>query len=235
MLQMRSRTIVLAGVSVALIGAIAVFVYGRSVTARVGDEGAVSAFVASKDIPAGTTWESAARSVSRRDVPVSLRPAGAIDTPKVVAGRTSVRRITKGEVITAAQFGKSEAAPGAGLEIPPGHNAVTMNVGPPQGVAHYAQSGDLINVYVTMKGADGPITKLILSNVQVLANRSATAEQKEGVAPSGEVLLTLSLTPGQAEKMIFAKENGSLWFGLVRPGDKPVTTGAGRTAANVLS
>ena len=237
MLQMRSRTIVLAGVTVALIGAVAVFVYARSVTARVGDESAVSAYVATKDIPAGTSFDKAASSISRRDVPTSLRPAGAVSKPQQVAGRTSVRRITKGEVITTSQFGKSETAPASGLEIPPKHNAVTMNLAPPQGVAHYAQAGDLVNIYTTIKNAagNGSVTKLLLSNVQVLANRSATTAQSEGVAGSGEVLLTLSLTPGQAEKVIFAKENGSLWFGLVRPGDDPATTGAGRTASNVLS
>jgi hypothetical protein len=54
------------------------------------------------------------------------------------------------------------------------------------------------------------------------------------VVTGGESLLTLALTPDQAEKVIFAKENGALWFGLVRPGDAPATTG-GRTAQNVLS
>ncbi len=236
MLQMRSRTMVLAGVTVALVGALAVFVYGRSVAARSGGEDGVSAFVAAKDIPAGTVWNAASPAIDRRSVPASLRPAGAITSPEQVAGRTSVRQISKGEVITNAQFGRSTAAPAAGLEIPPKHNAVTINLSPPQGVGHYAQPGDVVNIYTTIKNTagDGPITKLMLSNVQVLANRSATAEEGKGVAGSGEVLLTLALRPGQAEKVIFAKENGSLWFGLVHPGDKPVTTGAGRTAANVL-
>jgi pilus assembly protein CpaB len=238
MLQMRSKTIVLVGVTVALLGAVLVFVYARGVTARAGGENAVDAFVASKDIPAGTAWASAAPSVKRHSVPVSLRPANAVTTPqRQLAGRTSVRKITKGEVITAAQFGQTEAAPGAGLEIPPKHNAVTMNLASPQGVAHYAQAGDLVNIFVTTKNAEGngSITKLLQSNVQVLANRSAVAEQREGVAGGGEVLLTLALTPGQAEKVIFAKENGSLWFGLVHPGDGPASTGAGRTAQSLFN
>ena len=238
MLQMRSKTIVLVGVTVALLGALTVIVYARAVTRSAVAENAVTAFVASKDIPAGTAWANAAAAVTKRAVPLSLRPAGAVTAPqKQLAGRTSVRKITKGEVLTTAQFGTSEAAPGAGLEIPAKHNAVTINLAPPQGVAHYAQAGDLVNIYVTTKNTagDGPITKLLQSNVQVLANRSAVAQQREGVAGGGEVLLTLALTPGQAEKVIFAKENGSLWFGLVHPGDKPVGTGAGRTAQTLFN
>jgi pilus assembly protein CpaB len=235
MLQMRSRTIVLAGIAVALVGAVMVFVYARTVTSKVGGEAAVAAFVAARDIPAGTKWESAAASVKRRMVPASLRPSTAVTDPNQLAGRTSVRAISKGEVVSTSHFGRSAAAPGSGLGIPPGHNAVTMNMPPPQGVAHYTQPGDLVNVYVTIKTADGSTTtKLLLSNVQVLANRPAGVQESSGVASSGEVLLTLALTPDQAERVIFAKENGSLWFGLVRPGDQPATTG-GRTINNVLS
>lgn len=233
MMQTKPRTFVVAGVAVALLGAVMVFVYVRSVTGRVGGEAAVSAFVASRDIAAGTKWESAASSIARRSVPASLRPASAVTTPDQLVGRTSVRSIAKGEVVTTSHFGRSADAPGAGLQIPPGHNAVTMNMAPPQGVAHYAQPSDLVNVYVTINATGTETTKLLLSNVQVLANRSAGAQNQQGVS-SGEVVLTLALTPADAEKVIFAKENGSLWFGLVRPGDQPATTG-GRTAQNVLS
>jgi pilus assembly protein CpaB len=240
MQQTRSRTLVVAGVAVALIGAIAVFAYAKGVTGRVAGEPGVPAFVASRDIPAGTKWEDASSGLTKRNVPASLRPASYVSSPEQLTGRTSVRAIAKGEVLTKSHFGKSASAPAAGLQIPPGHNAVTMNMGTPQGVAHYVQAGDLVNIYVTIKGtpAAPTITKLLLPNVQVLANRSATAQERAGSAASatssGEMLLTLALTPDQAEKTIFSRENGSLWFGLVHPGDAPAATG-GRTAATVLN
>jgi pilus assembly protein CpaB len=230
-MQMRSRTMIVGGATVALIGALVVFVYARNVTGHVGGEPMSPAYVASKDIPAGTKAESAMKAMQSRPVPTGLRPASAITSPTQLAGRTSVRSITKGEVITLADFGQHAAAPAAGLQIPTGYNAVTMNLGQPQGVAHYAQPGDIVDIYVTMKRPADTITKLLLQNVQVLANRSATAS--EASSSSGEVLLTLALRPDEAERVIFAKENGSLWFGLVRPGDKKVTT-TGRTATNVL-
>lgn len=233
-MQLRPRTMVLMGVSVAMLGALLVFGYGRSMAGRVGGGSASSAFVATKDIGPGTTWEAARIAVKSQSVPESLQPASAITSEAQLAGTTSVRRITKGEVVTTAQFGRSSAAPGAGLEIPPKHNAVTINVPPPRGVAHYPQPGDLVNAYTTIKGADGKtMTKLLLANIQVLSNRTAGAQANENVASGGEVLLTLALTPDKTEKLIFAKENGSMWFGLVHPGDGPATT-VGRTTNNLL-
>ncbi len=234
MQQTRSRTIVIAGVIVALLGAVMVFVYARSVTGRIGGEATVSSFVATKNIPAGTKWEAATALMTRRSVPTSLQPDNAVTSSAQMAGRTSVRAISKGEVVTTAQFGGATSAPGAGLEIPPSHNAVTMSISPPQGVVHYVQKGDLVNIYVTMKQGDGTVTKLLLSNVQVLSNRPAADASDGQVAGGSEVILTLALTPDQAERVIFSKENGSLWFGLVRPGDAPATTG-GRNAQNVLN
>ncbi len=230
-MQMRSRTMIVGGATVALIGALVVFVYARNVTGNVAGEAASSAYVAMKDIAAGTKADSATKAMAARPVPVGLHPADAITSPSQLTGRTSVRGIKKGEVVTLSAFGQNASAPGAGLQVPPGHNAVTMNVSPPEGVANYAQVGDLVNIYVTIKRSTETKTKLLLQNVQVLANRSAT--QTSSAASAGEVLLTFALKPDQAERLIFAKENGSLWFGLVRPGDKKVTT-PGRTMTNVL-
>jgi pilus assembly protein CpaB len=234
-MQMKSRTMMLAGASVALLGALVVFAYAKSVTAGAGGGGSsISAYVATKDIGAGTKWEAAHKAVAKQKVPSSLRPASAISSPDELTGRTSVRRIAKGEVVTVSQFGTTAAAPGLGLEIPPKLNAITINIPPPRGVAYYPQAGDLVNAYTTIKGPDGQtVTKLLLSNVQILSNHAAGAQTTENASKSGEILLTLALSPDNSEKLIFAKENGSLWFGLVRPGDPAATTG-GRNITNVL-
>jgi pilus assembly protein CpaB len=235
MKQLTSRTIVLAGAVAALFGVVVVLAYARTAGGPLGDDSSVRAMIANQDIPAGTKGSSLAKAVSSKQIPAALRPASAVGSLDDLDGRMTVRAITKGEVLTAGQFGVEQvAAPGAGLQIPPGYNAVTMSLPPPQGAGHYAQVGDLVNIFVTLRADGAPITKLLLSNVQVLANRSAVATQSKGVASGGEVMLTLALKPGQAEKVIFAKENGSLWFGLVHPGDAAASSGGGRTAGNVL-
>lgn len=234
-MQTRPKTIIAAGVATALIGALLVFAYGRSVSGSSEGAPAAKALVATEEIPPGTTWADAEGKVDERSVPTDARPISAVDDPTALEGRRSVRAVQKGEVITTAQFGLTEAAPAGGLDIPPGQNAVTMNLGVPQGVAHYVQPGDFVNVYVTLPGDEKegppPVTKLVLSNVQVLANR--TAGQSSDGSPAGDIFLTLAITPQDTEKLVYAKEHGSLWFGLVHAGDPKAET-PGVTRPNVV-
>ncbi|HYO00290.1 MAG TPA: Flp pilus assembly protein CpaB, partial [Actinomycetota bacterium] len=170
-----------------------------------------------------------------------VRPATAVATTTQLNGKAAIRGIAKGEIVTTTQFNTSSSG---GLDIPAGQNAVTMNLSVPQAVARYIQPGAETNIYVTYKGlpnaqpADANVTKLLLSNIKVLANQpmqAPTAEAAEGTVPQGsEILLTLALTPDQAERLIFAKENGNIWMGLVHPGDAPVTSG-GRTFKTALA
>lgn len=241
----RSSGVVVGGIIVALLGMVLVFTYAGRVRAGAGvtTGNAASAFVAVNDIPAGTRWEDMSGALKKRDVPADVRPATAVSTDSQLNGKSSVQGIAKGTIITTQQFNVSSSG---GLEIPPGQNAVTINLGVPQAVARYIQAGADTNVYVSYKSlpqagnpADATVTQLLLSNVKVLANRpmltgaEETADAAAAGAASGEILLTLALTPDQAEKLIFAKENGSIWLGLVNPGDTPVTSG-GRTFRTAL-
>ncbi|MDQ4148854.1 MAG: Flp pilus assembly protein CpaB [Actinomycetota bacterium] len=239
-MQKRSNAIVVGGVFVALLGMLLVFVYARGGAAGTTLGGGTPAFVTTTDIPVGTRWEDMRNLVEQRSVSERERPASAVISPTQLNGRTASQSIRRGQVITTNQF----TSPSGGLDIPPGQNAITINLSVPAGVARYVQAGSLTNIYATFKGvpginsaADSVVTKLILSNVKVLANRIAgpvEEQQSSNVAnPTGDVLLTLALTPQDAEKLIFAKENGNLWFGLVNPDNPPVTT-TGRTFRSAL-
>jgi len=236
----RSSGVVVGGIIVALLGMVLVFTYAGRVRAGAGvTGGAASAWVATNDIPAGTRWEDMAGALKQKDVPADVRPATAVATNTQLNGKSTIQSIAKGTIVTTTQFNTSSSG---GLDIPAGQNAVTINVGVPQAVARYIQAGSETNVYATYKDlpgaqpADANVTKLLLSNIKVLANqpmRTQAEETAEASAPAAEILLTLALTPDQAEQLIFAKENGSIWFGLVHPGDAPVTSG-GRTYRTAL-
>jgi pilus assembly protein CpaB len=236
----RSNAIVVGGVLVAMLGMLLVFVYARSVKAEAGLTAGGTAFVATTDIPVGTRWEDMSSVVKRESIDGDRRPANAVANHSQLNGRTSARAISKGEVVTTNQFNASASG---GLDIPAGQNAITINLSIPAGVGRYVQTGSTTNVYVTFKGLPGTnpqesvLTKLLLTNIKVLANRPAVPAGEENPSSTnvgaGDVLLTLAVTPEQSEKLIFAKENGSLWFGLINPGDAPVTT-TGRTYRSAL-
>jgi pilus assembly protein CpaB len=245
----RSKVVVIGGAIMAFLGMLLAYLYTASaartaVDSPAGSAETASAYVAKSDLTVGTVWEDLAALVEKRQVPVSLRPAGAITDPSQVEGKTLVRSMSQGEILTDVQFNQTGAE---SLKIPEGMRALTISVPLPQGVGDYVQPGSNADIFVTFKGLPGQsnpedanLTQLLLSEVKVLANRRAlsAAAQAEGVtaAPSdtGEILLTLAVTVPQAEKIIFAKENGSLWLTLMNAGD-PAVPGSGRTYRTALA
>jgi Flp pilus assembly protein CpaB len=119
--------------------------------------------------------------------------------------------------------------------IPEGKQAVAVQVPFVAGLAGYARAGDLVNVYgvVDEKAAGAtpapPASKLILSNVEVLA--------VTGPAPggdSGNATYLLALDANQAEQAIFFAKFQSMWLTLVPKGQAPQSPTAGHTYKNAF-
>lgn len=243
-----SKMVFVGGAILAVLGMLLSYMYTGSAKKALqaeessGTAATAEAWVATSDIVLGSTWEDIADLVAQRKVPATVRPAQAITGPEQVMGKTLVRNVSKGEVITSVQFNSNGAE---SLSIPAGQSAMTISLPAPQGVADYIQPGTKANIFVTFKGIPEPptpdaaiMTKLLLSDVTVLANRRALPAQAlaEGTPPpsgGGEILLTLAVSIDQAEKIIFAKENGALWLTLMHPGD-PAAVGKGRTYSTVM-
>ena len=227
----RSTTIIGAGVAVAVLGAAMVFAYTRNLQGTAGaSPSGVTTYVASAAIASGTPGSAIAASIRQASIPTSARQANAITSLTQLNGLAATRNIEAGEVIATTQFGAagSPSTETSGLAIPAGHNAVTVNAPIPQNVAGYVSPGDLVNVYLTTKDAPPNSARLLLSNVTVLSTVIAnTPATKPGAAASGAgaTYFTLSLTPADAEKVIFAETYEQVWFGLVHPGDPPATSG----------
>jgi pilus assembly protein CpaB len=231
-MQSRSTTIIGAGVAVAVLGAVMVFVYARNLQGTAGaSPSGVTTYVASAAITSGTQGSAVASSVRQVSVPASARPANAITSLTQLNGLAATRNIEAGEVISTTEFGAagSPSSETGGLAIPAGHNAVAVNAPIPQDVAGYVSPGDLVNIYMTTKDAPPNSARLLLSNVTVLSTvvaNSPTAKPGAAAAPAVEAsYFTLSLTPADAEKVLFAETYEQVWFGLVHPGDPPATTG----------
>ncbi|HEX2179303.1 MAG TPA: Flp pilus assembly protein CpaB [Actinomycetota bacterium] len=243
----RSKIVVVGGAVLAILGMLLAYVYTASAgkaeaSAPAAEGGTADAYVATGDLTIGTVWEDLADLVEKRPVPVALRPPGAISDPEQVKGKTLVRSMAKGEVLTTVQFNPTGAE---SLKIPDGQRALTLSLPAPQGVADYIQPGAKADIFVTFKGLpgatnpiDATLTQLLLSNVTVLANRRALPAEAlaEGTPPpdGGDILLTFAVTVEQAEKIIFAKENGALWLTLMNPDDPP-GVGTGRTYRTALA
>ena len=209
----------------------------------------VSVFVAKQDIPAGVSGDTASQQglFEQREVTEDIKPDTAITSLQEVSGKIAAVTIFKDEVIVAQRF----VTPGGGglrnvLPIPQGRQAVSVQVAPPAGVAGFIQPGDQVSLIsqVSRPGtgaAGGTIARFLLQRVDVLAVGSrvvaVSATPAQGTQPVAEVaccLLTLALTPGQAEQLVFASLNGQMVFTLLPQDSQPANT-PGRTIANLFN
>jgi pilus assembly protein CpaB len=214
----------------------------------------VSVFVAKETIPAGTTGDSAISKglIAKESVPRKVRAESAVGSLEELRGKVAAVTILKGEQIVSARFVLPGQAKGV-LPIPVDRQAMSVEVGIPSGVAGFVQPGDRISVIAQLElpktglrtgQANEPRVQYLLQAVEVLAvgprvvvfggEGSGDKGAQQTQQQQNRVLLTLALTPAQAEKLAFALFQGEVYFTLLPEGQKPVTT-PGRTIQNAFA
>lgn len=163
---------------------------------------------------------------------VGVRSGGdkAIATPQA---QNPVVATPDPNVRTVAAGPAGAAAAPITFTIPKGKQAVAVELPGVSGLAGYAQPGDVVNIYATIKNEqpnsrlEQPLVKLVLAGVKVLDVR--------GSAPgtSGSAVYLLPLSVDEAERVIFYAKYESLWLALTSPDQKPVTS-TGRSYQNIL-
>jgi pilus assembly protein CpaB len=204
-----------------IVAAVAIFSYTSSVAngAR-NNQTLVNVYLAQKTIPIGTTLEVALSdgSIEGSEFPLSARPIGAISTmDDGNKNLVTTQSIQPGQVIVESLFSVKAPKTGA-LEIPDGSLAVTVSVGDPGKVASFLQPGSEVTIFVTgalaSMGDGSESTQVLLPRVTILAIGDQVESASNTSAPNSSTLFTLSVTPSQAKKLIFASQNLSLHFGL---------------------
>ena len=229
----------------ALAATVAIFLYVRGLEDRAFEDAElVEVFVAQGPIEAGATAEevSEAGLITRDTAPRANVPVGAITSLDEIEGQFALDPILTGEIILRERWGTSEEVT-VGFTIPEGFEAIAAEVAVPPGVAGFVRAGDLVSVIATVElpgptveDAEGNIvtepeeirTQYLLQGIEVLAVGQRQLETGEQEATIASVLLTLAVTPEDAESLVFAIENGSLYFTLLPEDAEPADT-PGRT------
>ena len=246
---MSRRTVALVlAVALAALATIALISYIRGLEDKAFENTEiVEVFVAKQDIAAGVTGDTAGQQglIERRTVPARVRPVGAITSLEEISGKFAAVQIFKDEVIVGQRFVAQGTAVKGVLPIPEGQQAVSVQVGTPNGVAGFIQPGDQVSIVVqanrTTGRTTGPTVQYLLQNVNVLAVGSrivtTTAATTNNQQPQENVaccLLTLALSAGQVEQLVFSSLNGQLYFTLL-PDKSPRANTPGRNIANLFS
>lgn len=208
-----------------IIGLITVFVLSyylrsTSTTAIAPQISYTKVVVANNIIPANT--KITAEMVTLKSIPSeSAHPEAFTSTDKVV-GKTTSSEIVKGEQLLSSRIVSDTSKSTLAYRVPEGMRAVTIPSSEITGVAGYINTGDKIDILITYNKKEinkVPTTYTTLQNIEVaeVGNAVRSAEDKQKSLPAS---LTVFVKPAQAEVLVYAISNGSLFLTLRNPVDK---------------
>ena len=164
------------------------------------------------------------------DWPQSSVPQQAITDPKEVIGRGLVLPVIQNEPILAMKLASKDAGAGLPPAIPPGLRAMSVRVNEVIGVAGYVLPGTRVDVLATVNptGQGGDVTsKVILTNVQVLASGTKIERDGRDNKPMPVNVVTMLVAPEESERLTLAATEGKIQLALRNPLDKSVTNTPG--------
>jgi pilus assembly protein CpaB len=191
--------------------------------------------VAANDLDIGA--ELKREDVKIIDWPANAVPANAIADPKDVIGRGIVLPLIQNEPILPMKLASTEAGSGLPPSIPPGLRAVSVRVNEVIGVAGYVLPGTRVDVLATVSptGQNADImSKVVLTNVQVLAAGTKIERDTERNKPMAVSVVTLLVNPEESERLTLASTEGKIQLALRNPLDKTMPNTQGIRPAALL-
>ena len=144
-------------------------------------------------------------------------PPGHFRDKAQVLGRGVAVAVVANEPVLEPKLAPEGAGAGLPAVIPPGMRAVSVKVDEVIGVAGFVLPGTRVDVLVTadvdVAETSTSITRMVLQNVQVMAARESIEHDVEG-KPRSVTVITLLVTPPDAEKLTLAATEGHIQLAL---------------------
>ena len=174
--------------------------------------------VAAVDLQLGAKLEDKDLNVIR--LPGTDLPQGYYQNKTDVLGRGVVVPIAKGEFILPSKLAAENAGAGLPSLIPPGMRAVSVRVNEVVAVAGFVTPGTRVDVVLTgnTPGVPDALTTTVLENVEVLAAGQKLQRSAQG-EPQSVPVITLLVSPEDAQKLIMASNEGRIQLSLRNPLD----------------
>ena len=154
-----------------------------------------------------------------------------------VVGRGLISSVVPNEPITESKLAPRGAGGGLPPLITPGMRAMSVKVNDVIAVAGFAAQGHRVDVLVTMKSGQESMTRVVVSNVQILSAGTQIDQEKTRAGqsvPAGVV--TVLVTPQDAERIALAQNEGQIMLALRNPLDvEPTKTSGIRVSALLAS
>jgi len=227
----RSRLMLIGLVALALGAFVSLAVYRnlQSGSASNAQPGAV-VLVAADDLPIGSKVDE--KDVKEVRFPAADLPAGCYHQRVSVVGRGVILPIAKGEFFLPSKLAGENAGSGLTMLIPPGMRAVSVRVNEVIGVAGFVVPGTRVDVLLTGNPSGNgqqEQTNTVLQNVAVIASGQKLERNSSG-QPQVAPVITLLVSPDDAQKLTLAQNQGKITLALRSPLDtKQTDQGAVRT------
>lgn len=236
---MRNKRLIIAlagAVICGLLGVLAVTRYLSNVEAFTKDLSNV--VVAKQEIPLGA--KITADQVTLAPIPNGSAPDGVFRKVDDVVGRVAIQAIGVRETVTNMKLAPAGTGGGLSAVIPEGYRAVTVRVDEVVGISGFVMPGsyvDIVSVIVPPgqdAQAQGPISKIVLQHIKVLASGAKIDSPENQREPTKVNAVTLMVTPEQAEKLVLAANEGKLQLVMRNYSDDEDTTTTGADKNKLL-
>jgi pilus assembly protein CpaB len=229
------RTVVVVVIALAMAGLASFAVYRavQRIPVREVEIAKMEAVVASTAVPVGTLLTK--DHVKVVGWPSSSPVAGAFSSVDAVVGRAAIVTLAENEPVTETKLASREAGAGLPPTIPPGMRAMSVKVNEVIGVAGFVVPGTRVDVLATVTEDRDTITRTVVSNVLVLAagtRYDQDAPRKDG-KPIPSTVVTVVVTPPDAERISLASTEGKVMLALRNPLDTQPTVTDGIRLANL--
>jgi pilus assembly protein CpaB len=212
----RTRLMFIGLIALALGGLLSSVVYKRLQVGAPRKPG-VDIVVAANDLQVGTKLED--RDLKLVNFPGDSLPDGVIHQKARAVGRGVLQPISRGEFILSSKLADKDVA-GLPALIPPGMRAVSVRVNDVIAVAGFVLPGTRVDVLLTGNpGVAGEsVTTTVLENVTVLATGQKLERNAAG-EPQNTAVITLLVSPEDAQKLTLATQEGRIQLSLRNPLD----------------
>jgi pilus assembly protein CpaB len=232
--QMRTFVVLVVAVLVAAAASFAVYRAVTNIPVREVEIATAKAVVASKALPMGTLLTR--ETVKLVDWPARTPLQGGFTSVDEVVDRGLLAAVVENEPLTTTKVAVKEAGAGLPPTISEGMRAISIKVNEVIGVAGFVTPGTRVDVVVTIQLGDDKqsrISRVVVSNIPVLTAGTRYDQdeaRKEGKAVRSTVV-TLMVSPEDAERIALAQADGELTLTLRNPLDvEPTKTNGIRMA-----
>lgn len=201
-------------VAAVLAGSITYLFY-RRISASNQQRKAAQIVVAANDLAMGATLSQ--KDVTLADWYSDALPAGAFTKPSDVIGRPLLYPMSAKQPVLQKDLGVEGAGIGLAGKLPEGMRAVAIRSNDIIGVAGFVYPGSHVDLLMTFTPPGSlnsqPVTETVLQNVEVLTAGQTIEPDPQG-KPQSVGVVTLLLTPADAQKLQLASGEGNIQFVL---------------------